>query len=143
MLQSGWGQRWLLLCASQTCTSSPSYLQKHFCSCSPAYLPIHHGKYALHASNLAKHAPGLCKRTSTGKMVDYTVGQGSIKGGLAVEKTNMSIVERAASMFISRSRGAQVVPSSKRTLQRSYNAAIWLVWPYCVWGVLVSGCAVG
>ncbi|KAJ9513585.1 hypothetical protein QJQ45_006101 [Haematococcus lacustris] len=30
-----------------------------------------------------------------------------------------------------------VHPSTRRSLQRSYNAALWLVWPYVLWGVLV------
>ncbi|GFH07328.1 uncharacterized protein HaLaN_02113, partial [Haematococcus lacustris] len=45
---------------------------------------------------------------------------------------------KATSSFLMRPSGASKVhPSTRRSLQRSYNAALWLVWPYVLWGVLV------
>ncbi|GFH06391.1 uncharacterized protein HaLaN_01013, partial [Haematococcus lacustris] len=42
-----------------------------------------------------------------------------------------------SSFLMGPSGASKVHPSTRRSLQRSYNAALWLVWPYVLWGVLV------
>ncbi|KAJ9513708.1 hypothetical protein QJQ45_015466 [Haematococcus lacustris] len=48
-----------------------------------------------------------------------------------------SMFKTTSSFLMGPSGASKVHPSTRRSLQRSYNAALWLVWPYVLWGVLV------
>ncbi|GFH07325.1 predicted protein, partial [Haematococcus lacustris] len=60
------------------------------------------------------------------------------KGRQAWGSSGWRSMFKATSSFLMGPSGASKVhPSTRRSLQRSYNAALWLVWPYVLWGVLV------